>query len=252
VEKQKKIFIDCLMRSQFNKFIKYFTEMESTSQKAVWLAFALFTIAGIVLAFGMIFIDLDQGQIAEYLRKLRGKWWAPVAVTAVFTILAFLGAPQFVLIAATVAVFGTSEGVVLSWIATMVSAIVGYILGRIGGKVALQKMLGGRGTRLLGFIGNNGFLTSLIVRQVPTGPFILVNLALGATNVRASWFIAGTGLGIMPKILLVAFGAHGIGQVLKGENLSAILFFVVAAIIWALIVFVVRPILVKRQAISVE
>lgn len=236
------------MHSQIDKAIKYFTEMESTSQKAVWIAFVLFSIAGIILAFGMIFINFDQGAIAEFLRGLRGQWWASLAVTAIFTILAFLGAPQFVLIAATVAVFGTNEGIILSWIATMVSALVGYMIGRIGGANVLQKLLGGRGTRLLKFIGKNGFLTSFIVRQVPTGPFILVNLALGATKVRASWFIAGTGLGILPKILLVAFGAHGIGQVLKGENLSALLFFVAAALIWALIVFVVRPFLIKRQS----
>lgn len=235
------------MRQQIDKAIKYFTQMESTSQKAVWLAFVLFSIAGLVLAFGMMFVNFDQGEIADFLRDLRGKWWAPIAVTGVFTLLAFMGAPQFVLIAATVAVFGPSEGVILSWVATMFSALVGYILGRLGGKKALDKLFGGRGKRFLNFIGNNGFLTSFIVRQVPTGPFILVNLALGATNVRASWFIAGTGLGILPKILLVAFGAHGIGQVLKGENLSAILFFVTASIIWALIVFVVRPILIKRQ-----
>lgn len=238
------------MRQQIDKFIKYFTTMESTSQKAVWIAFVLFSIAGLVLAFGMMFVNFDQGQLADFLRALRGKWWAPIAVTGVFTLLAFLGAPQFVLIAATVAVFGPSEGIILSWIATMFSALVGYILGRIGGKKALDKLLSGRGTRLLNFIGNNGFLTSFIVRQVPTGPFILVNLALGATNVRASWFIAGTGLGIMPKILLVAFGAHGIGQVLQGENLSAILFFIAASILWALIVFVVRPILIKRQSLD--
>ena len=51
----------------------------------------------------------------------------------------------------------------------------------------------------------------------------------------------------MPKILLVAFGAHGIGQVLKGENQNAIWFFILAAAIWVFIVFVVRPLLVKKQ-----
>jgi len=221
--------------------------MESTSQKAVWISFALFSVAGLVLAFGMIFIDLDQGALAGHLRIIRGAWWAPIAVTLMFTLLAFLGAPQFVLIAATVAVFGTSEGVIMSWLATMISALVGYVLGRIGGAKTVQKLLSGRGEGALRFIGKNGFLTSLIVRQVPTGPFILVNLALGASNVRASWFIAGTGIGILPKILLVAFGAHGIGQVLKGENIMALWFFVAAAIVWALIVFGVRPMLVKLQ-----
>lgn len=238
------------MRNTFDKALKFFTTMESTSQKAVWIAFALFSVAGLVLAFGMVFLDVNQGAIADFLRTLKGVWWAPIVVTLVFTILAFLGAPQFVLIAATVAVFGASEGIIMSWVATMVSAITGYILGRLGGAAAVKKILGGKGARILGFIGKNGFLTSFLVRQVPTGPFVLVNLALGASNVRASWFVAGTGLGIMPKIFLIAFGAHGIGQALRGENLNAILFFIGAAIIWALIVFVVRPILVKRQDLN--
>ena len=236
------------MRNALDKALKFFTTMESTSQKAVWIAFALFSVAGLVLAFGMVFIDVNQGAVAEFLRTLKGVWWAPIAVTLVFTILAFLGAPQFVLIAATVAVFGASEGIIMSWSATMVSAITGYVLGRLGGANVVQKILGGRGARLLGFIGKNGFLTSLLVRQVPTGPFVLVNLALGASNVRASWFFAGTGLGILPKIFLIAFGAHGIGQALKGENLNAILFFIGAAIIWAIIVFAVRPMLISRQS----
>lgn len=231
----------------FNKTIKFFTEMESTSQKAVWISFALFTVAGLVLAFGMVFVDLDQGALAGQLRLIRGAWWAPIAVTLMFTFLAFLGAPQFVLIAATVAVFGTSEGVMLSWVATMISATIGYVLGRLGGAAVAQKLLSGHGARILNFIGKNGFLTSLIIRQVPSGPFILVNLALGASKVRASWFIAGTGIGILPKILLVAFGAHGIDQVLKGDNLMAIWFFIGAAFIWALIVFGVRPMLLKLQ-----
>ena len=236
------------MRKLFDKIVKYFTDMESNTQRAVWIAFALFTVAGIVLAAGMFFIDFNEGDLADYLRGLRGKWWASIVVTAMFTILAFLGAPQFVLIAATVAVFGPSEGVILSWIATMVSAVVGYIIGRVGGSKVLQSVIGNRGTKVLDFIGRNGFLTSLIVRQVPTGPFIIVNLALGASGVKSPWFVAGTGLGILPKILLVAFGAHGIGQALQGNNLSAILFFVAAAAIWALIVFVVRPIFLKKSS----
>lgn len=235
------------MKINFRNIIKFFTEMESTTQRAVWIAFILFTIAGFVLTFGMSFVNFNEGAIAEFLRSLHGKWWAPFAVTLVFTVLAFLGAPQIVMIAATVAVFGTNEGTFLSWIATMISAYVGYFLGKKGGSEAVHKILGKSGAHILNFIGKNGFLTSVIVRQVPTGPFILVNLALGASGVTDSMFILGTGIGILPKILLVTFGAHGIGEMMKGKVLDAVLFFVGAAIVWALIVFVVRPLLVKSE-----
>jgi len=73
-------------------------------------------------------------------------------------------------------------------------------------------------------------------------------MALGAAKVRLTSFIGGTGIGILPKICLVAFGAHGVGEVLKGENQGAIWFFVVAAIIYLVLALVVRPMLGKGQA----
>jgi uncharacterized membrane protein YdjX (TVP38/TMEM64 family) len=230
-----------------DRFYRFFTEMDSTASRAVWVAFGLFTVAGAVLAAGMLFIDLDQSGIADFLRGLRDVWWAPLAVTATFVALAFVGAPQVVLIAATVAVFGAAEGMILSWVATMVSGTLGYILGRVGGATALSKLLGGRGGRALGFIGKNSFLASLIIRLVPSGPFIVCNMALGAAKVGSMSFLGGTGIGILPKIALVAFGAHGIGEVLKGENQGAILFFLGAGLIWALIALVVRPMLARGE-----
>jgi uncharacterized membrane protein YdjX (TVP38/TMEM64 family) len=231
-----------------DRFYRFFTEMDSTASRAVWVAFGLFTVAGAVLAAGMLFIDLDQSGIASFLVGLRDVWWAPLAVTATFVVLAFVGAPQVVLIAATVAVFGAAEGMILSWVATLVSGTIGYILGRVGGAAALSKLLGGRGGRALGFIGKNGLLASLIIRLVPSGPFIICNMALGAAKVGSMSFLGGTGIGILPKIALVAFGAHGIGAVLKGENQGAILFFLGAGLIWALIALVVRPMLARSEA----
>lgn len=230
-----------------DRFYRFFTEMDSSAARAVWVAFGLFTVAGIVLTAGMLLIDLDQSGIAAFLRGLRDVWWAPLAVTATFVVLAFIGAPQVVLIAATVAVFTPSQGIVMSWVATMVSGTIGYILGRLGGAGAVSRLLGGRGARALGFIGKNGFMASLIIRLVPSGPFIIVNMALGAARIPSMAFLGGTGIGILPKIALVAFGAHGIGEMLKGENQGALMFFVLAAIIWALIAFVVRPFLARLQ-----
>jgi uncharacterized membrane protein YdjX (TVP38/TMEM64 family) len=230
-----------------DRLYRFFTEMDTSAARAVWVAFGLFTIAGVVLAAGMLLIDLDQSGIAQFLRGLRDVWWAPVAVTTTFVVLAFIGAPQVVLIAATVAVFGAAEGMVLSWVSTLVSGTIGYMLGRVGGAKALSKLLGGRGARALGFIGKNGFLASLIIRLVPSGPFIICNMALGAARVSSIAFLGGTGIGILPKIALVAFGAHGIGEVIKGENQGAIWFFVAAAVIWALIAFVVRPLLRRAE-----
>lgn len=217
--------------------------MDARAARALWVSALLFGAAGAILAGGIFFLDVDQGWVADLLRLLRSAWWAPAAVTGVFTILAFVGAPQIALIAATVAVFGPAEGIVLSWIATMISATVGFGLGRLAGREALSRFGGELVNNIAARVKENGFLAALVIRLIPSGPFIFVNMALGATGMRGSWFLGGTGAGIVPKILLVAFAGHGLGELFEGRNLGALWFLLGAAAVWLIIVFVVRPLL---------
>ena len=80
-----------------------------------------------------------------------------------------------------------------------------------GGKAKLAR--GGRWVRRFGgervqrtidFIGRHGILASGLVRVVPSAPFIVVNAAAGAAHIPMWKYWAGTGVGIIPKILLVA------------------------------------------------
>lgn len=234
------------MKSLWARVTGYFREMDARTVRTLWASVALFALAGFVLWVGKSYLDVNQSGVADFLRSARGAWWAPGAVTAVFVVLAFIGAPQIALIAGTIAVFGAGEGMILSWLATMISALVGFAIGRIVGAKGLEK-LGNIGERAAGFMGRNGFLASLIIRQVPSGPFVVVNMALGAAKVPWTHFIGGTGIGILPKILLIAFAGHGFGAFERRENLSALAFFVVALLAWLLIAFVVRPRIKARE-----
>lgn len=222
--------------------------MDPRAQRAWWLTMLVFGAVGVALTVGIFFVDFNSGWLAEALAHVRGAWWSPIAVTLVFTVLAFIGAPQIALIAATTAVFGAAEGIVLSWLATMISAGVGYGIGRAGGKQALERLEGKLIERLLRAVQQNGFLAAAMIRIIPSGPFILVNLALGATGMRASWFFGGTGLGIVPKILVIAFAGQGVSQLFDKQNVDALYFLLGAAAIWAGVVFVLRPMMVKRQS----
>ncbi|MBJ7413713.1 MAG: TVP38/TMEM64 family protein, partial [Phenylobacterium sp.] len=71
--------------------------------------------------------------------------------------------------------------------------------------------------RFMRLVGENGFLASLIVRLVPSAPFIVVNMAAGVTPMRALHFVAGTGIGIVPKIVLTAYAGASIVQLMRGE-----------------------------------
>lgn len=231
---------------------KFFTEMDSKTARTLWVSTALFGAASFVLIFGATFIDVNEGALASFLRSLRSAWWAPVVVTGIFTVLAFIGAPQIVLIAATVAVFGPAEGIVLSWIATMISAGVGFYLGRYGGRRALERLGGDLLQRIKDAVRDNGFLAALIIRLVPSGPFILVNMALGATGMRSTWYFGGSGVGIVPKIVVVAFAGHGATELFSKDNIGAVAFLAAAAAAWLVMTFWVRPLLQRRKRANGE
>jgi len=223
------------------RLLGFFTDMESRTARAVWASALALTIAGGILAFGVFFVDVDQGSVAGILRGLRHAWWSPAAVTAIFVVLAFVGAPQVALIAATVAVFGPEEGALLSWAATMISAGVGFYAGRAAGADTLRRLGGALMQKVAGKVAENGFLAALIIRLVPSGPFILVNMALGASGMRSVPFLAGSGVGIAPKIALIAFAGHGVSSLFAKETMTALGFLAVAALIWLGVIFVIRP-----------
>jgi uncharacterized membrane protein YdjX (TVP38/TMEM64 family) len=140
--------------------------------------------------------------------------------------------PQFVLIAATVATFGPTLGAVYSWVGTMVSALIGFGLGRAWGARLLRRMSGEAPARVLATIARNGFMASLTIRLAPFAPFVVVNMAAGVSAVRLADFTVGTAIGIVPKILLTAFAGSSVIAALGGRSLVPILLLIVAAVIW--------------------
>ena len=89
-------------------------------------------------------------------------------------------------------------------------------------------------------MGKNGFLASLIVRFVPTAPFVVVNMAFGAARVSFWAYIGGLTLGVLPKTAIVAFAGDGILDALEGRLGSAALMGVLAIVLWIAVVVVVR------------
>jgi uncharacterized membrane protein YdjX (TVP38/TMEM64 family) len=60
----------------------------------------------------------------------------------------------------------------------------------------------------MALLARRGFWASALIRLVPTVPSVLINIAAGATPIRFRDFIAGTALGSVPKMALLAFGGH--------------------------------------------
>ena len=234
------------------RIIRVLTEMDAKAWRTLAVSFVLFGGVGIVFLFGAQVLGFDgEATVERWLGMASdGPWALPAAVVA-FAILAFLGVPQFVLIAAAVVAFGAWTGFAYSWIGTMVSSLVGFYLGRVAGARALKTLSGESMQRFMDLVGRNGFLASLIVRLVPSAPFIVVNMAAGVTPMRLRDFAAGTAIGIIPKIVLTAFAGASIVQLLRGEGGRHIVGLVVIVIIWIAIGWFARNWLKSRaDAIS--
>ena len=234
------------------RLIDFFTNMDARAWRTVAVSFVLFGGVGVVFLFGAQMLGLN-GEVAveHWLSAAHGPWALPVAVGA-FAALAFVGVPQFVLIAAAVVAFGPWTGFAYSWICTLVSSLVGFWLGRTFGGRLLRDLAGDGVAKFMRLIGKNGFLASLIVRLVPSAPFIVVNMAAGVTPMKLRDFAAGTAVGIIPKIALTAFAGNSIVQALKGGGYRHIVMLVAAVAVWIVCGLAARAWLKSRETTAAE
>ncbi|HWF76739.1 MAG TPA: VTT domain-containing protein [Caulobacteraceae bacterium] len=227
---------------------QFVTNMDAKAWRSLVVSFVLFGGVGLVFVLGAPELGLTgKAGVEHWLALAKGPWALPVAVAA-FAVLAFLGAPQVVLIAAAAVVFGPWTGSLYSWIGTFVSALIGLELGRLfGGR--LIRDLNSRGVdRFIALVGRNGFMASLIIRLVPAAPFIVVNMAAGAARVRRRDFALGTAIGIVPKILLTAFTGGAVTAAFSGGGVIEIALLALAVLLWVGSAWLARRWLRAREA----
>lgn len=230
------------------RLFRFLTEMDQQAWRTLAVSFLLFGGVGVVFLFGAQVLGFDgEATVERWLGAAGGPLALPVAVAA-FALLAFIGVPQFMLIAAAVVAFGPWTGFAYSWVGTLVSAMVGFYLGRAAGARALQTLSGESMRAFMGLVGRNGFYASLIVRLVPSAPFIVVNMAAGVTPMRVTDFVLGTAVGIVPKIALTAFAGSSIVRALKGGGLEALAGLAAVAAVWIAIGWFARRWLKSREA----
>jgi uncharacterized membrane protein YdjX (TVP38/TMEM64 family) len=229
------------------RLIQFVTNMDAKAWRSLAVSFVLFGGVGLIFVFGAQALGFDgEATLEGWLDSVHGPFALPAAVAA-FAALAFLGLPQFVLIAAAVVAFGPVRGFAYSWVGTMVSAMVGFYLGRFAGAKTLERLSSEGVRRFTALVGRNGFLASLVVRLVPSAPFIVVNMAAGVTPMPASWFAAGTAIGIVPKIALTAFAGASIVRAMRGQGGSATLWLALVAAAWLGLGLIARRWLKSRE-----
>jgi uncharacterized membrane protein YdjX (TVP38/TMEM64 family) len=216
--------------------------LDAAAWRAIGVTLAMLALVAAMLILGrLVFGDEIAHAVERWLGDAERAHWGLPAAVLVFCVTALFGAPQVLLIAACCVAFGPETGFWYAWIATAVSGAMTFLLGRWSGAPGLVKRFGGAtGGRFTKLIGGNAFLASFIIRFIPSGPFIVVNMAMAAAGAQLLPFLGGLVLGVLPKTAIVAFAGDGIMDALEG-NLGAAAVAGVAAIgIWLVGVVAVR------------
>ena len=183
----------------------FFLNLDAKAVRAVWVSLLLLALVAAVFVIGKS--PWGQGVMAAlegWMAQYAHSPMAIVIVTFVFCASSLFGAPQFVLVAACVVAFGPLWGGFYSWFATQAAAALNFYIGRFAGGSLLRRLGGGQLNKLSAYVGKNAFSASFIVRNIPTAPPIIVNMAFGASHAAFLPFLAGCALGSIPKIVLVA------------------------------------------------
>lgn len=146
-----------------------------------------------------------------------------ITLIIVFCVGAFIAMPQYALIAGAIWVYGSLIGVGASWLAILVSGSVTFWVGRWVGAESIQKYGGNLVNQVSMFIGDNAFLASLVARNVPAGPFIIINMVFGASRAKFFLYFFGMAVGIIPKIVLVALAGQSLSFAQAGSPELALL-----------------------------
>ncbi len=235
-------------KSVFDKLSEFANNMDSRAWRAVAISIVMALVALAILVVGRFYYaDQVEAFIEGTLGEARRGHWGLVAAIVVFTLTAYVGAPQLVLIGACVVAFGPELGFWNAWLATIVSGAATYFTGRLARAQTQKRFAGATGGRFTRFMGKNGFLASLIVRFVPTAPFVVVNMAFGAARVNFWAYLCGLAIGVLPKTVIIAFAGDSIMDALQGEFLAALVMGVLAVALWLLVVVIVRRWLRREQ-----
>jgi len=149
----------------------------------------------------------DPERLQASLGAMTGGVWGPALVLGAYVAAGLLVFPITVLIAATAAIFEPWSGLCYALVGSMLSALVGYLVGLVLQRGFLRKLFGPRLNRLRRALARRGILGVAAVRMLPLAPFTVVNVAAGGLRVPFGDYVIGSAIGMAPGIvMLTAFG----------------------------------------------
>jgi uncharacterized membrane protein YdjX (TVP38/TMEM64 family) len=178
----------------------------SARKIAISVAIAVAIIAvWVVLSSG----KLDVGAVVEWLEQVGGRWWAPLAFIALYTVFNLVLAPATALTLSAGVIWGWLLGGVWVLAASTVGSAVPYLIGRSGSR-RVERILRRRAERLHRMLESEGFLTLLLMRLIPIVPYNVLNYAAGVARIAPRDYFVATFVGTIPGIFIFTYLASAL------------------------------------------
>lgn len=161
---------------------------------------------------------LTKEAILSTLERLRGAWWAPVALIAGYALLCPVGLPPSPLMVAGGVIFGPVYGSIYNLVGIWLGAATTYYLGRHLGHDLVMHLAGKQMKRVERALTRRGSVWSLAgVRFLPL-PFAVVNYAAALAGIRPGLFLGSSLLGLGMSVPIFTYFASAIARAATGEK----------------------------------
>lgn len=184
-----------------------FTKERQAVFKAVALS-GFFALALGLMRYSPIGEFLQTTEVDTLQRYLtRFHIWAPGVYVALGALVITIGAPRSLVSLLGGSVFGLGWGTTLAMAAAFLGSLSIFGMTRWLGRPLFKIKVGRFVESLEAYCLENGFLTVILLRQLPLTCF-LVNVILGLTPIRIRTVIAASLIGLLPETLIfVMFGS---------------------------------------------
>jgi uncharacterized membrane protein YdjX (TVP38/TMEM64 family) len=154
----------------------------------------------------------------------------PTAYVALGALFTAIGGPRQAVSFFAAYFFGLWQGVALALLASVCGCVLGYSFAT-GFRELARKILRGRVDVAAQFWAANAFSITLILRLLPVGSNMLVNLAAGASGLPALRFFSASALGYLPQTIVFCLFGAGLDIGSRGQMALAVIAFILSAIL---------------------
>ncbi|MBI1276058.1 hypothetical protein GC177_08815 [bacterium] len=194
-----------------------------------WVRLAMVVAAICMLALVWKVTPLADYATPEHIRPLlesvRSTAWAVPAAIGIYTIAMLCFFPHMAMSAAVVLIFPPLEAICICMAGSLISASIGYGIGRRLGLRSARALVGDAAQKVSGYAKKGGVLGIALLRMLPIAPYMVVNLALAMLEVPFFVFLAGTFFGALPGAIiasLLGYSALELWENPSPENLMMV------------------------------